>query len=136
MAMEQLQTALLILITLGAVADVLSLAAGLNEFRTGRLSFLHAPFRRRVPVTAEDVRKNGLAVVLNAVGALLVSLLVISALFLDRLAVDPIWAAGYLIVGLAAFLATFLLSYAAFHIRSQVRFGTRGARNSIQSVQN
>ena len=79
--MGPLREAMLTLLAIGAVISLAAIASALHEFRTGRL--VRYPFHRRVPATPEDIRKNGLALVLNDLGVLLADFIVLSGLLLE-----------------------------------------------------
>src|SRR5437868_12276201 len=101
--MEQLRQAVMVLLAISAVICLAAIASALYEFRTGRL--VRYPFRRKVPATPEDIRKNALALVLNDLGTFLFNFIVVSGLLLQDGHVDPVLLVTYFaaeIVGMAA----------------------------------
>jgi len=131
--MEQLRQAVLALLAIAAVTSLAAIASALYEFRTGRL--IRYPFRRKVPATAEDIRKNGLALVLTDLGALLVDFIVLSGLLLEGARFDPVLGVSYFAVGAAGFAAVFLSMFTALHLRSEVRYMKRQKGASVPSAQ-
>src|SRR5205814_4105363 len=121
--MEQLRQAVMVLLAISAVICLAAIASASYEFRTGRL--VRYPFRRKVPATPEDIRKNGLALVLNELGALLVDLIVLSGLLLEGTRFNPVLGVSYFTVGAAGFAASFLSFFTALHLRGEVRFRER-----------
>jgi hypothetical protein len=119
---EELRQITLILLAIGAVIDLAAVAGALYEFRTGRLILPRNPLRRRAPATPEDVRKNGLAFVLNDLSVLPVDLEILPALMLPQVPVRPAVAIAYLIVGLAGISAALLLTLISLQIRQEVRY--------------
>ena len=131
--MEQLQHGVLVLLAIGAVVSLAAIAAGFYEFRTGRL--LRFPFRRKIPATPDDVRKNGLALVIDDLGALLMDLVVISILLLPDIRSDSFLAASYLAVGTAGCAAGLLSLFISRHIRGEVDYQERGRPRPAPSAQ-
>ena len=121
--MEQLRQVILVLLAVGAVISLAVIASALYEFRTGRL--VRYPFRRKLPATPEDVRKNGLALVLNDLGVLLVDLIALSGLLLEGARYDPVLGVSYLTTGAAGFAAAFLSMFTSLHLRGDVRYQER-----------
>src|SRR5207248_5480402 len=118
--MEQLRQAVMVLLAIIAVICLAAIASASYEFRTGRL--VRYPFRRRVPATPEDIRKNGLVLVLNDLGALLVDFIAVSGLLLEGARFDPVLGVSYLIAGAAGFAASFLSMFTSLHLRGEVRY--------------
>jgi hypothetical protein len=131
--MEQLQHVLLVGLGIAALITLAALGSGLYEFRTGRL--LRFPFRRWVPATPEDVRKNGLALVLNDLGTLLVDVIVLTGLLVHDVRFDSFVAIGYLAVGAAGFTASLLSMLTALHLRAEVHYQERGRPRPAPSAQ-
>src|SRR5207247_3635622 len=130
--MEQLRQVILALLAVAAVISLAGMAGALYEFRTGRL--IRYLFRRKVPATPEDIRKNGLALVLNELGALLVDLIVLSGLLLEGTRFNPVLGVSYFTVGAAGFAASFLSFFTALHLRGEVRFRERQKAVSVPSA--
>jgi hypothetical protein len=131
--MEQLQHVVLVIVAIGAFLTLAALAAGFYEFTTGRL--LRFPFRRKIPATPDDVRKNGLALVIDDLGTLLMDLVVISILLLPDIRSDPFVAAGYLAVGTAGCAGGLLSLFISRHIRGEVHYQERGRPRPAPSAQ-
>jgi hypothetical protein len=131
--MERLQHVVLVLLAIGAFMSLTGLAGGLYEFRKGRI--LRVPFRRKVPATPDDVRKNGLALMLNDLGVLLTDLVVLSVILLHDVPFDPYAAIAYFAVGSAGLSASFIAGFTALHIRSDVHFVQRRRAGSVPSAQ-
>ena len=131
--MEQLRQAVMVLLAISAVICLGAIASASYEFRTGRL--VRYPFRRRVPATAEDIRKNGLALVLNDLGVLLVDFIVVSGVLLEGARFDPVLGVSYLVAGAAGFAASFLTMLASIHLRGDVRYVKRQKAASVPSAQ-
>src|SRR5207302_10112381 len=97
--MELLRQVLVTVLAIGSVISLAAMTGALYEFRTGRL--VRYPFRRKVPATPEDIRKNALALVVNDLGTFLFNFIVVSGLLLQ----DPVLLVTYFaaeIVGMAA----------------------------------
>ena len=131
--MEQLRQAVMVLLAIGAVICLGGIASALYEIRTSRL--VRYPFRRRVPATPEDIRKNGLVLVLNDLGALLVDFIAVSGLLLEGARFDPVLGVSYLIAGAAGFAASFLTMLASIQLRGDVRYVKRQKAASVPSAQ-
>ena len=131
--MEELQHVTFVLLAIGALVSLAGLAAGLYEYRTGGL--VRIPFRRKVPATADDVRKNGLALALNDLGVLLTDAIVLSVLLLYHARFGPFEAIGYFAVGAAGFTAVFLTSFTALRMRTDIRYEERTRPDSAPSTQ-
>ena len=131
--MEQLRHVVLVLLTIGAFITLTGLVAGLYEFRTGRI--IRIPFRRKVPATPEDVRKNGLALVLNDLGVLLTDMIILSVVLLYDVPFDPFVEIAYVALGLPGLSASFIAGFTALHIRSEVHFVQRRRAGSFPSAQ-
>ncbi len=130
--MELLRQAVLTLLAVGAVISLAAMTGALYEFRTGRL--VRYPFRRRVPSTPEDIRKNALALVLNDLGTLLFNFIVVSGLLLESVHVDPVLVVTYFAAGAAGIAAVFLSMFIAHHLRREVRFRERQKPLSVPSA--
>jgi hypothetical protein len=123
-----------VLLAVGALASAVALGVGFYEFRTGRL--LRTPFRRKVPSTPEDVRKNGVALVLNELGALLTDAIILSMLLASYEARPDAFAAlSYLAVGGAGFTAVFFSIFTSLKIRGEVHYQERSRAASFPSAQ-
>jgi hypothetical protein len=131
--MEQLRHVVLVLLTIGAFITLTGLVAGLYEFRTGRI--LRILFRRKVPATPEDVRKNGLALVLNDLGVLLTDLIILSVVLVYDVPFDPFVEIASVALGLAGFSASFIAAFTALNIKSEVHFVQRRRGGSVPTAQ-
>ena len=130
--MEQLQHIALVALAIGALGSLAGLAVATYEFRTGRL--LRIPFRRKIPATPDDVRMNGLALVLYDLGALLTQVIIFSTIVLPDVRFDPFVAVSYFAVGAAGFTAVFLSIYISFQVRSEVHYRKRARVDSVPSA--
>ena len=131
--MEKLLQILVALFAVGAMLSLARIASGLYEFRTGRL--VRHPFRRKLPATPEDTRKNGLVHMLDDLGALLFNFIVVSSLLLQQARPDPVLTVGYIAAGAAGIAATFLSMFLAHHLRGEVRYVKRQKPASVPSAQ-
>jgi hypothetical protein len=127
--MEELQHVALVLLAIGGLVSVAGLAAASFEYRTGRI--IRLPFRRKVPATPDDVRKNGLALLLNDLGVLLIDLIGLSLFLPQGVPFDPFVAIAYFALGLAGFTASFIAAFTALHIRGEVHFVQRRRAGSL-----
>jgi uncharacterized membrane protein len=133
--MEELQHVALVLLAIGALVSVTALAAGSYEFRTGRVFRFPYRHRRKVPATSEDVRKNGLALVINDLGALLMNMVFLLTLLLYDVRSDSFIAISYFALGAAGFTAGFLCLFISRHIRGEVHYQERGKPRPAPSAQ-
>jgi hypothetical protein len=131
--MELLRQVLVTVLAIGAVISLAAMTGALYEFRTGRL--VRYPFRRRVPATPEDIRKNALALVLNDLGTFLFNFIVVSGLLLQDAHVDPVLLVTYFAAEIVGIAAVFLSMFIAHHLRGEVRYMKRQKPASVPSAQ-
>jgi hypothetical protein len=131
--MEQLQHAVLVLLAISALVTVAALAVGFYEFRTGRL--VRIPSRRKIPATPDDIRRNGLALVLNDLGVLLTDTIVLSSFLLHDVRFDPLLAVSSIAVGAAGFTAALLSILTSLRIRGEIHYLERSLPGSLPSAQ-
>src|SRR5207244_3234191 len=131
--MELLRQVLVTVLAIGSVISLAAMTGALYEFRTGRL--VRYPFRRKVPATPEDIRKNALALVLNDLGTFLFNFIVVSGLLLQDGHVDPVLLVTYFAAEIVGMAAVSLSMFIAHHLRGEVRYMKRQKPASVPSVQ-
>ena len=123
----------MVLLAISAVICLGGIASALYEIRPGRL--VRYPFRRRVPATPDDIRKNGLVLMLNDLGTLAFDFIVISVLLLQEALLDPVLGVSYFAASAAGIAAVFLAMFTAHHLRGEVRYMKRQKAASVPSAQ-
>ena len=131
--MELLRQVLVTVLAIGSVISLAAMTGALYEFRTGRL--VRYPFRRKVPATPEDIRKNGLALVLDNLGTLLFDFIVISGVLLQEAFLDPVLGVSYFAASAAGIAAVFMAMFTAHRLRGEVRYMKRQKPASVPSAQ-
>ena len=121
--MELLRQVLVTVLAIGSVISLAAMTGALYEFRTGRL--VRYPFRRKVPATPEDIRKNALAGLLSDLAALLIDLMALLSLLPSEVGLTSTTAIVYWAAGGAGLLAAGLSMLTSVHIRGEVRYRER-----------